>query len=106
MDKQSKAPGVYRVILCVLTLVLAPVFYAIWQPYNTSLLQLPAAGGVWQLLTRLLFSTAGQLDDRLSGPLHICHALWGGAARCRFSVRCQGDGSAPGRGAVCEYGRQ
>lgn len=32
MDKQSKAPGVYRVILCVLTLVLAPVFYAIWQP--------------------------------------------------------------------------
>lgn len=55
MDKQSKAPGVYRVILCVLTLALAPVFYAIWQPYNTSLLQLPAAGGVWQLLTRLLY---------------------------------------------------
>lgn len=55
MDKQSKAPGVYRVILCVLTLVLAPVFYAIWQPYNTSLLQLPAAGGVWQPLTRLLY---------------------------------------------------
>lgn len=55
MDKQSKAPGVYRVILCVLTLVLAPVFYAIWQPYNTCLLQLPAAGGVWQLLTRLLY---------------------------------------------------
>ena len=47
MDKQSKAPGVYRVILCVLTLVLAPVFYAIWQPYHTCLLQLPAAGGVW-----------------------------------------------------------
>ena len=23
MDKQSKAPGVYRVILCILTLVLA-----------------------------------------------------------------------------------
>ena len=42
MDKQSKAPGVYRVILCVLTLALAPVFYAIWQPYNTCLLQLPA----------------------------------------------------------------
>ena len=75
MDKQSKAPGVYRAILCVLTLALAPVFYAIWQPYNTCLLQLPAAGGVWQLLTRLLFSTAGQLDDRLSGPLHICLAL-------------------------------
>lgn len=55
MDKQSKAPGVYRVILCVLTLALAPVFYAIWQPYNTCLLQLPAAGGVWQLLTRLLY---------------------------------------------------
>lgn len=55
MDKQSKAPGVYRVILCVLTLVLAPVFYAIWQPYNTCLLQLPAAGGGWQLLTRLLY---------------------------------------------------
>ena len=53
MDKQSKAPGVYRVILCVLTLALAPVFYAIWQPYNTCLLQLPAAGGAWQLLTRL-----------------------------------------------------
>ena len=44
MDKQSKAPGVYRVILCVLTLVLAPVFYAIWQPYNTCLLQLPWIG--------------------------------------------------------------
>lgn len=55
MDKQSKAPGVYRVILCVLVLALAPVFYAIWQPYNTCLLQLPAAGGVWQLLTRLLY---------------------------------------------------
>lgn len=55
MDKRSKAPGVYRVILCVLTLALAPVFYAIWQPYNTCLLQLPAAGGVWQLLTRLLY---------------------------------------------------
>lgn len=55
MDKQSKAPGVYRAILCVLTLALAPVFYAIWQPYNTCLLQLPAAGGVWQLLTRLLY---------------------------------------------------
>lgn len=55
MDKQSKAPGVYRVILCVLTLALAPVFYAIWQPYNTCLLQLPATGGVWQLLTRLLY---------------------------------------------------
>ena len=55
MDKQSKVPGVYRVILCVLTLALAPVFYAIWQPYNTCLLQLPAAGGVWQLLTRLLY---------------------------------------------------
>mgnify|MGYP000585221500 CR=1 FL=1 len=55
MDKQSKAPGVYRVILCALTLALAPVFYAIWQPYNTCLLQLPAAGGVWQLLTRLLY---------------------------------------------------
>ncbi len=55
MDKQSKAPGVYRVILCVLTLALAPVFYAIWQPYNICLLQLPAAGGVWQLLTRLLY---------------------------------------------------
>lgn len=55
MDKQSKAPGVYRVILCVLTLALAPVFYAIWQPYHTCLLQLPAAGGVWQLLTRLLY---------------------------------------------------
>ena len=55
MDKQSKAPGVHRVILCVLTLALAPVFYAIWQPYNTCLLQLPAAGGVWQLLTRLLY---------------------------------------------------
>ena len=47
MDKQSKAPGVYRVILCVLTLAPAPVFYAIWQPYNTCLLQLPTAGGVW-----------------------------------------------------------
>ncbi len=46
MDKQSKAPGVYRVILCVLVLALAPVFYAIWQPYNTCLLQ---------LLTRLLY---------------------------------------------------
>lgn len=46
MDKQSKAPGVYRVILCALTLVLAPVFYAIWQLYNTCLLQLPAAGPV------------------------------------------------------------
>lgn len=55
MDKQSKALGVYRVILCVLTLALAPVFYAIWQPYHTCLLQLPAAGGVWQLLTRLLY---------------------------------------------------
>lgn len=55
MDKQSKAPGVYRVILCTLVLALAPVFYAIWQPYNTCLLQLPAAGGVWQLLTRLLY---------------------------------------------------
>lgn len=55
MDKRSKAPGVYRAILCVLTLALAPVFYAIWQPYNTCLLQLPAAGGVWQLLTRLLY---------------------------------------------------
>lgn len=55
MDKQSKAPGVYRVILCVLVLALAPVFYAIWQPYHTCLLQLPAAGGVWQLLTRLLY---------------------------------------------------
>ena len=55
MDKQSKAPGVYRVISCALTLALAPVFYAIWQPYNTCLLQLPAAGGVWQLLTRLLY---------------------------------------------------
>lgn len=55
MDKQSKAPGVCRVILCVLTLALAPVFYAIWQPYHTCLLQLPAAGGVWQLLTRLLY---------------------------------------------------
>ena len=55
MDKQSKAPGVYRAILCVLTLALAPVFYAIWQPYHTCLLQLPAAGGVWQLLTRLLY---------------------------------------------------
>lgn len=55
MDKRSKAPGVYRVILCVLVLALAPVFYAIWQPYNTCLLQLPAAGGVWQLLTRLLY---------------------------------------------------
>lgn len=55
MDKQSKAPGVYRGILCVLVLALAPVFYAIWQPYNTCLLQLPAVGGVWQLLTRLLY---------------------------------------------------
>ena len=55
MDKQSKAPGVYRAILCTLVLALAPVFYAIWQPYNTCLLQLPAAGGVWQLLTRLLY---------------------------------------------------
>ncbi len=55
MDKQSKAPGVYRVILCVLILAPASVFYAIWQPYNTCLLQLPAAGGVWQLLTRLLY---------------------------------------------------
>lgn len=55
MDKQSKAPGVYRVILCVLVLALAPVFYAIWQPYNACLLQLPAVGGVWQLLTRLLY---------------------------------------------------
>ena len=55
MDKQSKAPGVYRVILCALTLVLAPVFYAIWQLHNTCLLQLPAAGGAWQLLTRLLY---------------------------------------------------
>jgi hypothetical protein len=55
MDKRSKAPGVYRAILCVLTLALAPVFYAIWQPYHTCLLQLPAAGGVWQLLTRLLY---------------------------------------------------
>lgn len=55
MDKQSKAPGVYRVILCTLVLALAPVFYVIWQPYNTCLLQLPAAGGVWQLLTRLLY---------------------------------------------------
>lgn len=55
MDKRSKAPGVYRAILCVLTLALAPVFYAIWQPYNTCLLQQPAAGGVWQLLTRLLY---------------------------------------------------
>lgn len=66
MDKRSKAPGVYRAILCVLTLALAPVFYAIWQPYHTCLLQ---------LLTRLLFSTAGQLDDRLSGLLHICLAF-------------------------------
>lgn len=52
MDKQSKAPGVYRVILCVLTLALAPVFYAIWQPYNTCLLQLPwvrTAGCGWLL---------------------------------------------------------
>lgn len=57
MDKQSKALGVYRAILCTLVLALAPVFYAIWQPYNTCLLQLPAAGGVWQLLTRyVLFS--------------------------------------------------
>lgn len=63
MDKQSKAPGVYRAILCVLTLALAPVFYAIWQPYHTCLLQLPAAGGVWQL------------GDRFSGLLHICLAL-------------------------------
>lgn len=55
MDKQSKAPGVYRVILCTLVLALAPVFYAIWQPYNACLLQLPAVGGVWQLLTRLLY---------------------------------------------------
>lgn len=55
MDKQSKAPGVYRAILCTLVLALAPVFYAIWQPYNTCLLQLPAAGEVWQLLTRLLY---------------------------------------------------
>ena len=55
MDKQSKAPGVYRVILCALTLVLAPVFYAILQLYNTCLLQLPAAVGAWQLLTRLLY---------------------------------------------------
>lgn len=55
MDKRSKAPGVYRAILCLLTLALAPVFYAIWQPYHTCLLQLPAAGGVWQLLTRLLY---------------------------------------------------
>lgn len=55
MDKRSKAPGVYRAILCVLTLALAPVFYAIWRPYHTCLLQLPAAGGVWQLLTRLLY---------------------------------------------------
>ena len=55
MDKRSKAPGVYRAILCVLTLALAPVFYAIWQPSHTCLLQLPAAGGVWQLLTRLLY---------------------------------------------------
>ena len=55
MDKQSKAPGVYRAILCTLVLALAPVFYAIWQPYNTCLLQLPVAGGVWQLLTRLLY---------------------------------------------------
>lgn len=38
-----------------MTLALAPVFYAIWQPYHTCLLQLPAAGGVWQLLTRLLY---------------------------------------------------
>lgn len=52
MDKQSKAPGVYRVILCALTLAPAPVFYAIWQPYNTCLLQLPwigAAGCGWLL---------------------------------------------------------
>lgn len=55
MDKQSKAPGVYRVILCALVLALAPVVYVIWQPYNTCLLQLPAVGGVWQLLTRLLY---------------------------------------------------
>lgn len=44
MDKQSKAPGVYRVILCVLTLALAPVFYAIWQPYNNSCRQRAGRG--------------------------------------------------------------
>ena len=52
MDKQSKAPGVYRAILCTLVLALAPVFYAIWQPYNTCLLQLPwvrASGCGWLL---------------------------------------------------------
>lgn len=52
MDKQSKAPGVYRAILCVLTLALAPVFYAIWQPYHTCLLPLPwvrVAGCGWLL---------------------------------------------------------
>ena len=70
MDKQSKAPGVYRAILCVLTLALAPVFYAIWQPYHTCLLQLPAAGGVWQLLTRpallcaVLSAAGGQIGSR------------------------------------------
>ena len=55
MENHSRVPGVYRVILCVLTLALAPALYAIWQPYNTCLLQLPAAGGVWPLLTRLLY---------------------------------------------------
>ena len=54
MDKQSKAPGVYRVILCALVLALAPVFYAIWQPYHTCLLQLPAAGGANGIIVGLL----------------------------------------------------
>ena len=93
MDKQSKAPGVYRVILCVLTLALAPVFYAIWQPYNTCLLQLPAAGGVWQLLTRLLdyvvFSLllAGICRSSL-GPK--CGTLWGQALAAHRRRRAGG----------------
>lgn len=82
MDKQSKAPGVYRVILCVLTLALAPVFYAIWQPYNTSLLQLPAAGGVWQLLTRLLYYVLFSL--LLAG---ICRSSLGPKTVAPFGVK-------------------
>lgn len=77
MDKQSKAPGVYRVILCVLTLALAPVFYAIWQPYNACLLQLPAVGGVWQLLTRLLYYVLFSL--LLAARLVLDLVIYGGS---------------------------
>ena len=88
MDKQSKAPVVYRVILCVLTLALAPVFYAIWQPYNTCLLQLPAAVDPPALLCAVLSAAGGHLPQQLG--VENGGTLWGQALAAHRRWRAGG----------------